>query len=191
MKASLDVFDTSDYPKEHELSSDLNKKIVGKWKDETNGKPIAEFVGLRSKMYSFVCDGGREEKRAKGIDKVTVKKELKHAFYRTVVFEETSMISSMTSLRSHKHELFGEKVQKMGLSAFDDKRYLVDAVNSYSYGHYKIGSATNSDDDHTNNKIDTQSLTIIPIDQSETEFIKLSDKMFTIDDFTITPCVKM
>ena len=52
-------------------------------------------------MYSFVCDRGREEKRAKAIEKVTVKKDLKHAFYRTVVFEETSIISSITSLRSH------------------------------------------------------------------------------------------
>lgn len=142
MKASLDDFDTSDFPKEHELYSDVNKKIVGKWKDETNGKPISEFVELRSKMYSFVCDGDREEKRAKGVAKVIVKKELKHAFYRTVVFEGTSMISSMTSLRGHKHELFGEKIQNTGLSAFDDKRYLVDAVKSYSYGHYKIAGET-------------------------------------------------
>ena len=101
IKASLEDFYTSDNTKECKLFSDLNKKIVDKWKDETNEKPISECVGLRSKMYSFVCDRDREEKRAKAIEKVTVKKDLKHAFYRTVVFEETSMISSITSLRSH------------------------------------------------------------------------------------------
>ncbi|XP_052806652.1 uncharacterized protein LOC128235904 [Mya arenaria] len=57
MKMSAEYFDTSDYPEEHFLHSDRNKKALGKMKDETNGKPIAEFVGLRSKMYSFTCDG--------------------------------------------------------------------------------------------------------------------------------------
>ena len=66
MKESLDYFDTSDYPKEHTLFSDSNKKIVGKWKDETQGKPISEFVGLRSKMYSSCVREGtktRNEQR--------------------------------------------------------------------------------------------------------------------------------
>ena len=31
-------------------------------KDETNDVPVSEFVGLRSKMYNFVC-GGKESKR--------------------------------------------------------------------------------------------------------------------------------
>ena len=37
-------------------------------KDETAGKPIKEFVGLRSKMYSLLVDG-KEKKTAKGIKK--------------------------------------------------------------------------------------------------------------------------
>ena len=192
MKESLDYFDTSEYPKQHMLFSDSNKKIVGKWKDETKGKPILEFVGLRSKIYSFVCEGDREEnKRAKGIAKETVKKELKHAHYKATVFDETSMVSSMAAMRSHKHELFVEKIQKTGLSAFDDKRYLVDAVKSYSYGHYKIAGETNSDGDNTDECIDKQSFTIIPIDQGDREFCKLNNNMFMIGDFRITPCAKM
>jgi hypothetical protein len=41
-------FDTSDYPEEHPLYSKANKKVVGKFKDETSGFPISEFVGLKS-----------------------------------------------------------------------------------------------------------------------------------------------
>ena len=39
-------------------------------KDETPGKPFKLFVGLCSKMYSFLVDG-KEKKMAKGIKKVS------------------------------------------------------------------------------------------------------------------------
>ncbi|KAL9957602.1 hypothetical protein ACROYT_G034521 [Oculina patagonica] len=35
-------YDTSDYPKEHFLHSEENKKVLGKMKDECNGTPIAD-----------------------------------------------------------------------------------------------------------------------------------------------------
>jgi len=49
MKSAMDHFDTSDYPKDHPLYSERNKKSLGFFKDETNGSPTAEFVGLRAK----------------------------------------------------------------------------------------------------------------------------------------------
>lgn len=52
-------------------------------KDETKGVPVAEFVGLRSKMYSFINDGGIvEKKKAKWINVV---KKIKHVEYRDVL----------------------------------------------------------------------------------------------------------
>ena len=39
-----------------------NKKVVGKFKDETQGIPICEFIGLRSKMYSIKLDNDSEKK---------------------------------------------------------------------------------------------------------------------------------
>ena len=44
-----------------------NKKVIGKFKDEAVGVPVVEFVGLRSKMYSYVKDNGKNEKTAKGV----------------------------------------------------------------------------------------------------------------------------
>jgi hypothetical protein len=47
-----DHFDFSDYPKDHPVREALgdkvnvNMKIPGKFKDECNGKVIAEFIGL-------------------------------------------------------------------------------------------------------------------------------------------------
>ena len=74
MKASIDYFDTSDYPPEHFLQSDLNTKVLGKMKDMTIGRAITEFVGLRSKMYSFLYDGKTEERKSKGHCKSDSKK---------------------------------------------------------------------------------------------------------------------
>lgn len=54
MQLDLEMFDTSDYPSNHFLHSNTNKKVIGKFKDETNGCPMREFVGLRANMYSFM-----------------------------------------------------------------------------------------------------------------------------------------
>ena len=58
-------FDTSNYSKDHPSGIDtgVNKKVIGIFKAEAGGKLMAEFVGLRSKSYSFIMDGGEEEKK--------------------------------------------------------------------------------------------------------------------------------
>ena len=45
------LFDFSGYPKDSVYYCDLNKKVLGKMKDELNGVRIVEFVGLKSKMH--------------------------------------------------------------------------------------------------------------------------------------------
>lgn len=47
MAADASLFDFSEYPREYPLYSTENKKIIGKFKDETHGTPIGEFVGIR------------------------------------------------------------------------------------------------------------------------------------------------
>ena len=57
------IFHTADYPKQHVLHSPMNKKVIGKFKDETSSCPIRELVGLRPKMYSFFLkEDGKEKK---------------------------------------------------------------------------------------------------------------------------------
>ena len=66
IKENENFYDTSDYPKEHPLHSTVNKKVLGKMKDECAGTPILEYVGLRSKMYSVM----KADESKKGIDKI-------------------------------------------------------------------------------------------------------------------------
>ncbi|CAB3982653.1 Gastrula zinc finger [Paramuricea clavata] len=65
-----DCWDNSDYPKDSPYYSTHNKKVIGKFKDEAEGVPIIEFVGLRSKMYSYVKENGGGGMTAKGVKKV-------------------------------------------------------------------------------------------------------------------------
>ena len=48
MQEDQDLFDTSDYPQDHLLYSNTNKKVTGKFKDETVGETLGEFIGLRA-----------------------------------------------------------------------------------------------------------------------------------------------
>ena len=48
------LFDFSDYPEDLKFFDPANKKVVGKLKNEYNGKIINEFIGLKSKLYSLI-----------------------------------------------------------------------------------------------------------------------------------------
>ena len=48
-----DKFDNSYYPENSPYNDTSNKKVIGKFKDEAASIPVAEFVGLKSKMHSY------------------------------------------------------------------------------------------------------------------------------------------
>ena len=61
-------FDTSNYDKNDKrpLAIGINKKVIGKFKDELGGKIMIEFCALRAKAYAQEIDDNTEHKRAKG-----------------------------------------------------------------------------------------------------------------------------
>ena len=63
--ADRERFDNSDYPSDSKFYFAENKKVIGKFKDETAGVPIREFIGLKSKMYSISLDNEKDSKKAK------------------------------------------------------------------------------------------------------------------------------
>ena len=134
-----DKFDNSDYPESSQYFSKANKKVIGKFKDEAAGMPIKEFIGLRSKMYSYKKEDNKVEKTAKGIKKNIIKGNIKHEDYKKVLFKNEQMQHTMTTIRSERHELGSYEINKISLSCFDDKRYISEnGINSLSYGHYAI-----------------------------------------------------
>ena len=136
-----DKFDFSEYDKSSRFFDETNKKVIGKFKDEACGSPIIEFVGLKSKMYSYVKDNNKEVKTAKGNKKCIVKKDIKHEDYKNTLFNKMQMHHKMKTIRSDKHQLNSYEINKVSLSCFDDKRYILeDGKSSYAYGHNKIST---------------------------------------------------
>ena len=134
----LDKYDTSDYPKDHFLYSANNKKVLGKMKDEFAGKPIEEYVGLRPKMYSIKGLA----KKAKGVKKYVVKKEITHESYLRVLNTKKEERHKMNALRSYGHDINNITQEKVSLSAFDSKRWICDdGINTLAFGHIMSNSS--------------------------------------------------
>ena len=139
-----ELFDNSDYPEDSPYYFKENKKVIGKMKDETAGVPIVEFVGLRSKIYSYMKDNNKGGKTAKRIKKAVTKKDINHINYKETLFSKQQMHHKMKTIRSNCHEINSYEINKFSLSCFDNKRYIFeDGIKSYAYGHYKITVTTN------------------------------------------------
>ena len=134
-----DKFDNSDYPESSPYFDKTNKKVIGKFKDEATSIPIIEFIGLRSKMYTYLKDNNQVDKKAKGIKKIVIKKDIKHQDYKDTLFNKKQIHNKMNTIRSINHQLSSYNINKVSLSCFDDKRYILqDGIKSYAYGHYNI-----------------------------------------------------
>ena len=132
-------FDNSEYPESSPYYDKTNKKIIGKFKDEASCIPITEFIGLRSKMCSYIKDNNKQERTAKGIKKNVIKKDITHQNYKQTLLENKQMYHKMRTIRSRKHQLGSYEINKISLSCFDDKRYILeDGITSYAYGHKNI-----------------------------------------------------
>ena len=134
-----EMFDNSDYNENSLFFDKTNKKVIGKFKDEAAGIPITEFVGLRSKMYSYMKDNQKGGKTAKGIKKSVIKNEITHDNYKNILLSREQMYHKMKTIRSEKHQLGSYEITKVSLSCFDDKRYIHEnGITSYAYGHHEI-----------------------------------------------------
>ncbi|XP_065640538.1 uncharacterized protein LOC136073101 [Hydra vulgaris] len=141
-------FDTSEFDKNHPAVRNgfkvgVNKKVLGMFKDESAGKQIAEFIGLRSKLYSFKIHG-EDKKRCKGVKKNVVKNYITHEDYKDCLKNRKDQMRKMNVIRSHLHDVYTEEINKIALSAEDDKRVILeDGIHTLAYGHYKLKDKPN------------------------------------------------
>ena len=132
-----DNFDFSNYPREHAAFSNSNKGKLFCMKDEVGGKPIKSFLGLRAKSYSIEFADSTRKISGKGIPRNKLSK-ITHGDMMTTLFEEKQSTVKSRHIRSFKHKLYNIQQEKLALSPFDNKRYVLKGgVFTLPIGHYK------------------------------------------------------
>ena len=114
-----------------------NKKAIGMFKDEAGGKQIVEFVGVQAKNYAYEMDDGREVKKCKGIKKEVVENDITIDHYRNTLYNKVPEMRQMNVIRSRKHNVYTETINKVALSRKNDKHIILgDGVHTLAHGYY-------------------------------------------------------
>ena len=92
-------------------------------KNKTAGVAIEEFVGLKSKMYSYLVNDNSEHKEAKGMNRNAVA-TISHNEYKDVLLNKKCLRHSMNRIQSKDHKTGTYEINKISLSCFDDKIYI-------------------------------------------------------------------
>ena len=126
-----DLFDLSNYSKGSRLFDGTNKKVIGKMKYEFGGIIVSEFIRLKSKMDTIKKIDGKEHNPAKGVSVAT-----EFDKFEDVLFNKKTIRQKMKRIQSKKHKLGTYEIDKISLSCFDDKRYVLDdGIHTLSHFH--------------------------------------------------------
>jgi hypothetical protein len=147
-------FDLSAYSKDDPIFSQTanideeqarTRYIPGLMKDETAGDEITEFVGLSAKVYRFNGLKHKGKVCAKGVKKTLFEsQQLSMESFKEILFNSSKNKVSFPTMKSRKHEVFWEKIDKVGLSAYDNKFFYLSETESLPYGHWRIWKNTRS-----------------------------------------------
>ena len=100
-------------------------------KDESEGKIIDEFVGLKSKMYSMKNIDGKESNTAKGVNIATEFNEFKDTLFNKKIIRH-----KMRRIQGKKHKIGTHEINKISLSVFNDKRFVLNnGIHTLAYFH--------------------------------------------------------
>ena len=68
-----------------------------------------------------------------------MKKHITHDDYKNCLLNREEQMRKMNLIRSHLHDVYTEEVNKVALSAEDDKRVIMeDGIHTLACGHYRL-----------------------------------------------------
>ena len=125
------LFDFSNYVEDSKFFDPTNKNVMVKMKDESEEKIIGEFVGLKSKMYSMKNIDSKESNTAKRVNIAIEFNEFKDTLFNKKVLRH-----KMRRIQGKKHKMGTYEINKISLSVFDDKRFVLnDGIHTLAYFH--------------------------------------------------------
>ena len=125
------LFDFSNYPEDSKFFDPTNEKVIGKVKNESEGKIIHEFVGWKSKMYSMKNIDCKESNTSKGVNIAT-----EFNGFKDILFNKKIIRHKIRRIQGKKHKMRTYEINKVSLSVFDDKRFVLsDGIHTLAYFH--------------------------------------------------------
>ena len=179
-------FDTSndDANDNRPLPIGKHKKVIGKFKDELGGKIMGAFCALKAKTYAFKLDNDIEVKKAKGTKKCVVKRHITFNDYVNTLFNDNKLLKSQFAFKSDHHKIYTQKINKIALNYFDDKRIQCnDKITTYPYGYFNNNSNINSEiKDNTVKLVEIDNSDIIPKNYNTKDPLKNTHATLNINE---------
>ena len=100
---------------------------------------MKESIALKPKAYSYTTTQSDQvcNNTLKGVPK-HIRNSLNLETYKEFLYSNMRISKNIFNLRFYNKNMSLTKNSKIILSSFEDKRYYVDGLNSYGYGHRKI-----------------------------------------------------
>ena len=138
-------FDSSDYdmnlilPDEYRKNASINKKVIGKMKDELGKGYLTEFVALAPKVYAFkqihIDKTLSEEKKSRGTKKMVAKKSYSFDKYKKCLFDNETVKCIQYRIKSTPCSVDTVEVNKIALKNYDNKRLRsFNGITTFPYG---------------------------------------------------------
>ena len=126
-------------PNEYAKIANVNKKVIGKMKDELRKGYMKEFVAVSPKVYAFkesrIDDIQLEHKQAKGTNKTVTKKTLCFDMCKQCILENKSFNCIQYRIKSNPLSTDTLLIDKIALNNHNDKRLRsYNGVTTYPYG---------------------------------------------------------
>ena len=101
------------------------KKLQENFKDESADSPIIEFVGLRSKVYSYLTNDDYNSKKNKGIKRSVVEKYITHNDYKKCLFNKSNDSTPISNVDSslQTHKSISSKFNLKNFSCYEEIDY--------------------------------------------------------------------
>ena len=127
------LFDFSNYSEDSKFFDQANKKVIGRMKDESEGKIIGAFFVLKSKMFSMKNIDGKESNTAKGVNIAEFNE------FKDTLFNKNLLRHKMRRFQGKKHKMRTYEINKISWSVFDDKRFVLnDGIHTLAYFHKSL-----------------------------------------------------
>ena len=96
---------------------------------------MTEFIALASKVYAYICDNNKIDKRIKGIKKSVRDRVSMFQHYIDALLLNKKIRVTQQIFKSNNHTITTEEVNKLALNNKDDKRIQsFDGITTYPIG---------------------------------------------------------